>query len=65
MIIIHGSIFQYSHWSRARVEFSVFLSWRKHMTNKSRICQVLAPSEKNTRFICHVLTPSELFAMFV
>ena len=30
-------------WSRAYVEFSVFLSWREHMTNKSRICHVLTP----------------------
>ena len=29
------------------------------MTNKSRICHVLTPSETNTRFICHVHTPSE------
>ena len=35
------------------------------MTNKSRICHVLTPSETNTRSICHVLTPSELFVMFV
>ena len=33
------------------------------MTNKSRICHVLTPSQTNTRFICHVLTPSELFAV--
>ena len=63
-LIIHCSIFSYSHWSRAYVEFSVFLSWREHMTNKSRTCHVLTPSETNTRFICHVLTPSELFVMF-
>ena len=59
------SIFAYSHWSRAYVEFSVFLLWREHMTNKSRICNVLTPSETNTRFFCHVLTPSELFHIFV
>ena len=64
-IIIHCRIFSYSHWSRAYVEFSVFLSWREHMTNKSRICHVVTLSETNTRFICHVLTPSELFLMFV
>ena len=29
-IIIHCSIFPYSHWSRAYVEFSVFLSWREY-----------------------------------
>ena len=52
LIIIHCSIFSYFHWSRAYVEFSVFLSWREHMTNKCRICHVLTPSETNTRFIC-------------
>ena len=51
--------------SRAYVEFFVFLSWREHMTNKSRICHVLTPSETNAKFICLVLTPPELFVMFV
>ena len=66
-IIIHCSISSNSHWLRAFIEFFVFLLWREHMTNKSRICHVLTPSETNTRFICHVLTPSETesFVMFV